>query len=131
MRKTMLLGIVALGLSVPSLGVLAQSTMVAGEVVKVDQSAGKITIKHGPIKKLDMKDEGMTMVFKANDPGGNRNLRFEMDEAKTPKQISLFLLGEFPVLNRPTTTRELPRTRQQAIYELTANELGRLHQKVR
>jgi Cu(I)/Ag(I) efflux system periplasmic protein CusF len=36
-------------------------------VVKIDQSAGKITIKHGPIKKLDM-DEGMTMVFKASDP---------------------------------------------------------------
>jgi Cu/Ag efflux protein CusF len=41
--------------------------MVDGEVVKVDQSAGKITIKHGPIKKLAM-DEGMTMVFRAEDP---------------------------------------------------------------
>lgn len=41
--------------------------MTAGQVTKVDQSAGKITIKHGPIKKLDM-DEGMTMVFRAADP---------------------------------------------------------------
>lgn len=40
--------------------------MIAGEVTKVDESAGKITIKHGPIKKFDM--EGMTMVFKAGDP---------------------------------------------------------------
>lgn len=39
----------------------------AGQVTKVDQAAGKITIKHGPIKKFDM-DEGMTMVFRANDP---------------------------------------------------------------
>jgi Cu(I)/Ag(I) efflux system periplasmic protein CusF len=46
---------------------MAQSGMIAGEVVKVDQSAGKITIRHGPIKKLGM-DTGMTMVFKAQDP---------------------------------------------------------------
>ncbi len=38
-----------------------------GEVTKIDQEAGKITIKHGPIKKLDM-DEGMTMVFAVSDP---------------------------------------------------------------
>ncbi len=46
---------------------IAQSSLIAGQVTKVDQSAGKITIKHGPIKKLGM-DEGMTMVFKAQDP---------------------------------------------------------------
>ncbi len=33
----------------------------------MDASAGKLTIKHGPIKKLGM-DEGMTMVFRAQDP---------------------------------------------------------------
>jgi Cu(I)/Ag(I) efflux system protein CusF len=38
-----------------------------GQVTKVDESAGKISIKHGPIKKFDM-DEGMTMVFRAGDP---------------------------------------------------------------
>ena len=31
------------------------------------RSAGKITLKHGPIKKLDM-DEAMTMVFRVQDP---------------------------------------------------------------
>ena len=31
------------------------------------ESAGKITLKHGPIKKFDM-DDGMTMVFRAADP---------------------------------------------------------------
>jgi Cu/Ag efflux protein CusF len=45
----------------------AQSAMIAGTVTKIDASAGKITLKHGPIKKLDM-DEGMTMVFRAADP---------------------------------------------------------------
>lgn len=39
----------------------------SGQVIKVDESAQKITIKHGPIKKFDM-DEGMTMVFRAQDP---------------------------------------------------------------
>ena len=36
-------------------------------MTKVDQSAGKITIKHGPLKKFDM-DDGMTMVFRAGEP---------------------------------------------------------------
>jgi Cu/Ag efflux protein CusF len=46
---------------------IAQSAAIEGQVTKVDQSAKKITIKHGPIRKLDM-DEGMTMVFVAPDP---------------------------------------------------------------
>jgi Cu/Ag efflux protein CusF len=46
---------------------MAQSLMVNGRVTKIDESAGKITLKHGPIKKLDM-NEGMTMVFRVQDP---------------------------------------------------------------
>jgi Cu(I)/Ag(I) efflux system periplasmic protein CusF len=45
----------------------AQGDLVDGRVTKVDESAGKITIKHGPLKKFDM-DDGMTMVFRAGDP---------------------------------------------------------------
>lgn len=45
----------------------AQNAMVSGEVKKIDQAAGKITLKHGPIKNLDMDDE-MTMVFRVQDP---------------------------------------------------------------
>ena len=45
---------------------LADGDMVKGEVVKVDKAAGKVTLKHGPIKKLDM--DGMTMVFRVADP---------------------------------------------------------------
>ena len=41
--------------------------MVNGEVKKIDEAAGKITLKHGPIKNLDMDDE-MTMVFRVKDP---------------------------------------------------------------
>jgi Cu/Ag efflux protein CusF len=40
--------------------------LIDGQVTKVDTSAANITIKHGPIKKLDM-DQGMTMVFHAQD----------------------------------------------------------------
>jgi Cu(I)/Ag(I) efflux system periplasmic protein CusF len=65
--RTIILLIVALALACAAPGVRAQSTLIDGEITKVDPSAGKITIKHGPIKKLGM-DMGMTMVFKANDP---------------------------------------------------------------
>ncbi len=58
----------ALAFFAMSLPVEAQSELVAGQVTKIDQSAGKITIKHGPIKSLDM-NEGMTMVFRVQDPG--------------------------------------------------------------
>jgi len=39
--------------------------MTAGEVKKVDKDVGKVTIKHGPIKNLDMP--GMTMIFRVKD----------------------------------------------------------------
>ena len=44
----------------------AQSSLIVGTVTKVDAAANKITLRHGPIKKLDM-DEGMTMVFAVQD----------------------------------------------------------------
>lgn len=45
----------------------AQSNAVQGEVRKIDEAAGKITLKHGPIKNLGM-DVGMTMTFRVKDP---------------------------------------------------------------
>lgn len=41
--------------------------MSSGEVRKVDKSAGKMTIKHGPLDNLGM--DAMTMVFRVRDPG--------------------------------------------------------------
>jgi Cu/Ag efflux protein CusF len=58
---------VALALVAGAPAASAQSGLIDGQVIKVDLSAGKITIRHGPIKKLGM-DEGMAMVFKARDP---------------------------------------------------------------
>lgn len=46
----------------------AMAQSVNGEVKKIDAAASKITLKHGPIKKLDMTDESMTMVFRVQDP---------------------------------------------------------------
>ena len=40
--------------------------MTDGEIKKIDQTNGKVTIKHGDIKHLDMP--GMTMVFQVRDP---------------------------------------------------------------
>jgi Cu/Ag efflux protein CusF len=45
---------------------LAQSEMSDGQVTKIDQAQNKITLRHGPIKKLDM--DSMTMVFRVQDP---------------------------------------------------------------
>jgi Cu(I)/Ag(I) efflux system protein CusF len=69
MHKGTLVGGILLALAsalAPNAG-MAQSAMIDGQVTKIDESAGKITLKHGPIKKLGM-DEGMTMVFRAQDP---------------------------------------------------------------
>lgn len=46
---------------------IARAEMAKGEVKKIDEPAGKITLKHGPIKNLDM-EEGMTMVFRVQNP---------------------------------------------------------------
>jgi len=62
-----------------------QSESVSGQVKKIDEAAGKITIKHGPIKKFDMED-GMTMVYHVQDPAllkvvkPGDNVKFEADQ---------------------------------------------------
>lgn len=40
--------------------------MTDGEVRKIDKAAGKLTLKHGEIRNLDMP--GMTMVFQVKEP---------------------------------------------------------------
>src|SRR6266446_3730700 len=52
---------------IPHAGSTQPDEFVKGQVTKVDEAAGKITIKHGALKKFDM-EEGMTMVFRAGDP---------------------------------------------------------------
>jgi len=64
MRRIVLAAALVSALSVGS--AFAQVAPVDGQVTKIDESAGKITMKHGPIKNLDM--DSMTMVFRVADP---------------------------------------------------------------
>lgn len=79
-QKILSLSALALGVAMPASsraqaamdhGKMDMARMAAamsdGEVKKLDQETGKITIKHGEIKHLDMP--GMTMVFTAQDKG--------------------------------------------------------------
>lgn len=63
LSRTLMATLIAFILATPF--AVAQSELIAGEITKVDQSASKISIRHGPIKKFDM--DGMTMVFRVQD----------------------------------------------------------------
>lgn len=72
--------------SMPMESAAAQQVYTEGVVNRIDKSAGKLTIKHGPIKNLGMP--GMTMSFKVDDSGtlekvkvGDK-VRFVADEGK-------------------------------------------------
>jgi Cu/Ag efflux protein CusF len=66
--STLAASLVLVGASLGSAGTFAQppAEMTSGEVRKIDKEAGKITIKHGEIKNLEMPP--MTMVFTIKDP---------------------------------------------------------------
>ena len=74
-----------LGLTVSA---LAQAASISGEVKKIDEGAGKITLKHGPAKNLGM-DEPMTMVYRVKDPAMLKQMKvgdkvtFEAEEASS------------------------------------------------
>jgi Cu/Ag efflux protein CusF len=68
MRRLALASLLAAALAGPSLADEAhhkKDEMAQGEVRRVDKEAKKITIKHGPLQKLDMPP--MTMVFQVKD----------------------------------------------------------------
>jgi Cu(I)/Ag(I) efflux system periplasmic protein CusF len=84
--KKLIAATAMLAFTLTAVPVVAQDSSVIGEVRKIDESAGKITLKHGPIKNLGM-DEGMTMVFRVRDPGMLKQVavgdkvRFEAENA--------------------------------------------------
>ena len=63
-----------------------EGAAISGEVKKVDEAAGKVTLKHGPAKSLGM-DEPMTMVYRVKDPAMLKQVKpgdkvtFEAEEA--------------------------------------------------
>lgn len=78
-QRLLTISALAMGLALPMAGhaqvspspgqvaASASDSMTDGEVKKVDPDNGKITLKHGDIKNLDMP--GMTMVFTVRDKG--------------------------------------------------------------
>lgn len=56
----------------------AEMQMVDGQVKKVDKSAGKVTLSHGPLVNLNMP--AMTMVFRVKEAGW-------LDQMKTGDKI--------------------------------------------
>jgi Cu(I)/Ag(I) efflux system protein CusF len=64
MRK--LIHAAAISTALAASAALAQAVPADGQVTKVDAAAGKITLKHGPIRNLDM--DAMTMTFRVKDP---------------------------------------------------------------
>lgn len=87
-RSIRIASILALAVSVAT-GVVATAALAAsisGEVKKIDESAGKITLKHGPAKSLGM-EEPMTMVYRVKDPALLKQVKvgdkvtFEAEEA--------------------------------------------------
>lgn len=68
MQKTLIALAAALTMSTGVLieTAMAQTAPTKGEVTKIDEGQQKITIKHEPIKNLDM--DAMTMVFRVKDP---------------------------------------------------------------
>ena len=77
---------IALALTAVAMPSPAQQTEYSeGEVRRIDKGANKITLRHGPIKNLDMP--AMTMVFQVKDPAlldkvkvGDK-VRFSADQA--------------------------------------------------
>jgi len=56
----------ALGVGLPLAAFAQTSRNVDGTITKVDAATAKMTIRHGPLKELDM--DGMTMMFRVKDP---------------------------------------------------------------
>jgi Cu/Ag efflux protein CusF len=76
--------VLTVGLATGALAAGAAS--ISGEVKKIDESTGKITLKHGPAKSLGM-EEPMTMVYRVKDPALLKQVKvgdkvtFEAEEA--------------------------------------------------
>ena len=83
-----------------SMAASAQDEMVKGEVKKIDEATGKITLNHGPIKNLDMADENMTMVFRVQDPAMLKQVKvgdkvqFEAERATAGLTITKITKGK-------------------------------------
>ena len=85
MKNFMHVAIAAISAAALALPALSAETIKA-EVQKVDDAAGKVTLKHGAAKSLGM-DMPMTMVYRVKDPAMLKEVKtgdkveFEAEEA--------------------------------------------------
>jgi Cu/Ag efflux protein CusF len=90
--------IVGVAASCLAAAVLAQTPTTQGEVTKLDKAQGKVTLKHGEIKNLDMP--AMTMVFQARDPkmldGLNVGDRVRFAAEKVDGRFTVTVLSKAP-----------------------------------
>lgn len=63
MKKPLSTLLIALAAAAPA---SAQRPDAEGEVTKIDKAAGRVTLRHGAIQKLDMP--AMTMAYRVADP---------------------------------------------------------------
>lgn len=66
-RIIRIIAALALTLSIATEAPAAGAAAISGEVKKIDEGAGRITLKHGPARSLGMEDP-MTMVYRVKDP---------------------------------------------------------------
>lgn len=83
--------ILSLSLAICASIAFAQGAMVDGEVKKIDEAAGKISLKHGPIKNLDM--DAMTMVLRVKDRAMLKNVKVgdkvKFEAERAPEGITI------------------------------------------
>lgn len=78
--------VLAMTLNVATGALAAEGAAISGEVKKIDEGAGKITLRHGPAKSLGM-EEPMTMVYRVKDAAMLKQVKvgdkvtFEAEEA--------------------------------------------------
>jgi Cu/Ag efflux protein CusF len=88
MKKLMRTSAVAMVAAMLTTSAPAAGAAIKGEVKKIDEAAGKLTLKHGPAKSLGM-DEPMTMVYRVKDPAMLKQVKvgdkieFEAEEANS------------------------------------------------
>ena len=76
----------AMTLNVAAGALAAEGAAISGEVKKIDEGAGKITLRHGPAKSLGM-EEPMIMVYRVKDAAMLKQVKvgdkvtFEAEEA--------------------------------------------------
>lgn len=69
----------------PGMKMAADAAMTEGEIRKVDKDLARLTIKHGPIRNLDMG--AMTMVFHMKD-------RLLLDKVKVGDKVHFMVAME-------------------------------------